>query len=251
MSRIRSIKPEFWTAEQIVECSTNARLLFIGLWTFSDDYGVHPASPRRLKMEVFPADNFSAEDIAEWMHELIAAGLVIEYAAGDRQFWQVTGWRRHQRIESPTGRYPQPDGTVGATVRPKHSTNHSTNAPRTIADRSALEKEKEKEKEKPPKAPRSAKASAAGVGFEQFWQAYPKKVSKGQAEKAFERLNPDATLLATILAAVEHAKSRPDWTKEAGRFIPHPATWLNAKGWADEYGPAEDPYSRDIFAGVL
>jgi len=63
MARIRSIKPQFWTSEQIADCSPNARLLFIGLWNFCDDYGVHPASPARLKMEVFPNDAFSKPDI--------------------------------------------------------------------------------------------------------------------------------------------------------------------------------------------
>ena len=48
MARIRSIKPQFWTSEQIADCSSNARLLFIGLWNFCDDCGVHPASPARL-----------------------------------------------------------------------------------------------------------------------------------------------------------------------------------------------------------
>jgi len=24
-----------------------------------------------------------------------------------------------------------------------------------------------------------------------------------------------------------------DWRKDSGQFIPHPATWLNAKGWED------------------
>ena len=54
MSRIRTVKPEFWTSEQIIACSPIARLLFIGLWNFCDDNGVHPASYIRLKAEVFP-----------------------------------------------------------------------------------------------------------------------------------------------------------------------------------------------------
>jgi hypothetical protein len=33
---------------------------------------------------------------------------------------------------------------------------------------------------------------------------------------------------------VEQAKQSEDWIKENGKYIPHPATWLNAKGWLDE-----------------
>ena len=79
MARIRSIKPEFWTSEQIAECSPNVRLLFIGMWNFCDDYGVHPASEMRLKMEVFPSDSFSKDDIRRMIDELLANGLLAEY----------------------------------------------------------------------------------------------------------------------------------------------------------------------------
>lgn len=70
--------------------------------------------------------------------------------------------------------------------------------------------------------------------FEQFWKIYPKRKSKGQAEKAFFKINPDEQLLTKILESVERAKKSEDWIKEKGKYIPHPATWLNAKGWEDE-----------------
>ncbi len=84
------------------------------------------------------------------------------------------------------------------------------------------------------KSQRRAKKSDIMVNFEKFWTAYPKKMSKGQAEKAFDKLNPDEQLLATMLAMIERAKTSEAWTKEDGQFIPYPATWLNAKGWQDE-----------------
>lgn len=108
MSRIRTIKPEFWTSEQVVSCSPNARLLFIGLWNFCDDHGVHPASYLRLKAEVFPVDSFSMDDIKCWVGELITNDLVREYAVGNDSYWIVTGWAKHQRIDKPTYRHPLP-----------------------------------------------------------------------------------------------------------------------------------------------
>jgi len=74
-------------------------------------------------------------------------------------------------------------------------------------------------------------------GFDVFWKAYPKKKSKGQAEKAFSKIHPDEQLLATMLAMIEQAKKSEDWQKAGGQYIPHPATWLNAKGWLDEEPP--------------
>jgi hypothetical protein len=70
MSRIRTIKPEFWTSEQVIACSSNARLLFVGLWNFCDDNGVHPASYIRIKAEVFPADNLDVNEIKNCVNEL-------------------------------------------------------------------------------------------------------------------------------------------------------------------------------------
>jgi hypothetical protein len=70
--------------------------------------------------------------------------------------------------------------------------------------------------------------------FDQFWKVYPKRKSKGQAEKAFLKINPDEQLLTKILESVEQAKKSAEWVKEKGKYIPHPATWLNAKGWLDE-----------------
>lgn len=107
MARIRTIKPEFWTSEQVVECSPMARLLFVGLWNFCDDAGRHPASSRRLKMEVFPSDSFTCEQINEWIAELVKVGLLISYTVAGQDFWQVTGWH-HQKIDRPTVRFPEP-----------------------------------------------------------------------------------------------------------------------------------------------
>ena len=70
--------------------------------------------------------------------------------------------------------------------------------------------------------------------FATFWQAYPRRKSRGQAEKAFAKLNPSEQLLAAILAGIERAKTSEQWTRDDGKFIPYPATWLNAKGWEDE-----------------
>jgi hypothetical protein len=71
-------------------------------------------------------------------------------------------------------------------------------------------------------------------GFAEFWNLYPKKKSRGQAEKAWKKLKPNGDLQATILRAVGRQRSSSDWLKQSGQFIPYPATWLNAKGWEDQ-----------------
>lgn len=72
--------------------------------------------------------------------------------------------------------------------------------------------------------------------FENFWKEYPKKRSKGQAEKVWLKIMSGESPVEerTISQAVLRAKTSADWQKENGRYIPHPATWLNARGWEDE-----------------
>jgi hypothetical protein len=84
-----------------------------------------------------------------------------------------------------------------------------------------------------------AKTQDQGELFARFWAAYPKKRSKGQAEKAWTKLQPDEQLVEVILTAIERAKKSEEWRKENGRYIPYPASWLNAKRWEDEYTATE------------
>lgn len=121
MARIRSIKPEFWTSAQIMECSTNARLMFIGMWNFADDAGRMPFSPKTIKAQVFPSDDLHSDDVRRWLDELSTNGLIMVYAVDGKEFLQITGWA-HQKIDRPQPpKYPAP------------FFDDSTNARRTLA----------------------------------------------------------------------------------------------------------------------
>ncbi|HAU1248561.1 TPA: hypothetical protein F8R87_01885 [Legionella pneumophila] len=112
MPRNRMIKSEFWTSEQVISCSPMARLLFIGLWNFADDNGVHPASFVKIKAEVFPGDNIEINEIKKWIVELTQQDLLKEYVINEKTYWIVTGWKIHQKIDKPTYRYPTPQSDL-------------------------------------------------------------------------------------------------------------------------------------------
>lgn len=71
-------------------------------------------------------------------------------------------------------------------------------------------------------------------GFSIFWETYPKKKAKQEAEKAWKKLNPSEELLRIILRAIGRQKQTEQWQKEKGKYIPYPATWLNNHRWEDE-----------------
>lgn len=73
--------------------------------------------------------------------------------------------------------------------------------------------------------------------FNRFWQAYPRKVGKGSAQKVFDRLQVDRPLLEEMLCKIEQAKRSHQW--QDMQYIPYPATWLNGRRWEDEL-PAEN-----------
>lgn len=76
--------------------------------------------------------------------------------------------------------------------------------------------------------------------FDKFWQAYPKKVSKKQAQKSWKKINPSLELFEKILKALEMVKQTEQWKKDNGKFIPYPATWLNQERWTDEIKMMQD-----------
>lgn len=88
---------------------------------------------------------------------------------------------------------------------------------------------------------KGGKSSAGLNGFDAFWIAYPRKKNKGQAEKVWTVLKPSEQLQAEIFAAIDRARTSADWRKDGGKFIPHPATWLNARGWEDDVKPLIGP----------
>jgi hypothetical protein len=81
--------------------------------------------------------------------------------------------------------------------------------------------------------------------FDRFWQAYPKKKAKADAERAWKKLDPDPALVRVILAALEAQKQSDEWCKQGGQFIPYPASWLNGGRWKDELETTEGDEWRE------
>ncbi len=144
-------------------------------------------------------------------------------------------------------------GVTGATVTwrnwLKYQGDNSAERVRAFRDRVTPKKRREEiRREIPPLPPK---------GFEAFWHVYPKKRSKGQAVRAWNKLAPTEQLQATLLAALKRAVTSADWLKDQGRYIPYPATWLAAAGWEDEYqdappgAPQKSQAVRELEASLL
>ncbi len=116
MARIRTVKPEYWTSAQVMECSPISRLLFIGMWNFADDTGRMTLSPRTLKAQLFPSDDLTSDDIRRMILELARNDLVGFYVIDNKEYLQITGWQ-HQRIDKPQpSKYPPPAEPLSKNV---------------------------------------------------------------------------------------------------------------------------------------
>lgn len=111
MARARNIKPSFFMNDSLVELSFECRLLFIGLWTLADREGKLEDRPKRIKMEIFPADNV---DIEKALSELQQRGFIERYCANGINVLLVTNFLKHQRPHhtEKASELPNKDGSL-------------------------------------------------------------------------------------------------------------------------------------------
>jgi len=97
MARIRTIKPEFFTSEDIVELTPLSRLFYVSLWCESDREGRLIWKPKTFKLRYFPGDNCDIESMGK---ELIEAGLIEIYEINGKQYAEIPSFKSHQVINN-------------------------------------------------------------------------------------------------------------------------------------------------------
>lgn len=101
MARIRTIKPEFWTDEDMAEVSEAACLLAIGLLNYADDEGYFNANPKLIKAAVFPIREPSVT-IPVMLRELSNHGYLCMFSTSDnRHFGLIQNFAKHQVVNKP------------------------------------------------------------------------------------------------------------------------------------------------------
>src|SRR5688500_9173603 len=122
MARNRTISPDFWTWEAVIDCAPMTRLLFLGLWNFADDHGVQPLRPRTIRLQVFPGDEIDNEAVRAMIDELIARNLVRIYEVEALEYLAIVDWTLHQRISRRARRRYPPDPAMPEPVPPPPAT---------------------------------------------------------------------------------------------------------------------------------
>ena len=108
MARNRTLNADFWTREDVIDCSPMSRLLLLGLGNFADDHGVQPLRPRTIRLQVFPGDDLDDQRLRAMIEELAAHRLVRVYEVEGVEYLAIADWSLHHRVgKRARRRYPR------------------------------------------------------------------------------------------------------------------------------------------------
>jgi hypothetical protein len=208
-------------------------MLAAALLNYADDYGYFNANPKLIHGEIYPLREPSVS-VPESLRRLQSIGYIrLGTGPCGRCYGHIVEFEKHQRVSHPT------DSKISiiSIVWGNSGTipENFQNPPEVFGPEPGREQGTGNGKEQGNIAP--AKAVAVRVepdGFNKFYQAYPRRVGKADAERAYKkalsRASPETILGGACMAATAAIG-------QDEKFIPHPATWLNRDGWLDEHKP--------------
>jgi hypothetical protein len=225
MARIRTIKPEFFTSADSVSLSPLARLFYVSLWCQADREGRLKWNAETLKMRCLPADDC---DINELANELVSRGMIILYHTKGMDLCFIPTFSEHQVINN----------REGSSILPEYDDDQKTVTRESGVNTRESGREGRKGKEGKGKETSSdcffedqeinTKPEST---FDDWYKHYPKKVGRGQAEKAYKSAIKDVPFDQLVSATKAYSDLFEGKPKD---YIKHPATWLNGKCWLDE-----------------
>lgn len=217
MARMRTVKPEFWVDDKVVDLSVLAKLLFIGLWNFADDEGYLEASPRRIKRQVFPDNDY---DVAGALNELRLAGMVRVYLSDQGELLHIVHFRDHQKPQHPTPtkytnvREPSPDYMI------PHEESGELVSPHPVVESSSSGG-------KSSVTPRVTESD-----FENAYSHWPKKTERKKSFEKFRKVAAERGLDVITADVIRYGDAYTRSTEK--QFVPALVVWLNGERWDDE-----------------
>lgn len=223
----RIIKESIRTSKSANQLSDFAFRLFVHLITYVDDFGRGSADPELIKGLCLPRRREVTEaQIEKEIQNLAAAGIVTLYIADGEPYLQFSNWEKHQQVRSKRSKFPAPnEGVITSDSICGQMISGDSGCPRNPIQSES----------NPNLNPTRTGGAEERSDFDLFWAAYPKKVGRSDAMRAFAKVR--GVDVQTMIAAVEAQKKSRQWQKEDGQYIPNPSTWLNQGRWQDEVMP--------------
>ncbi|MBK5204337.1 MAG: hypothetical protein JJD98_02700 [Polaromonas sp.] len=216
MARIRTIKPEFFTSEDITKMTPLARLFYVALWCESDREGRLEWKPGTFKLRYLPAETC---DVSELAKELIERGLIVLYSANGKNYADIPTFTEHQVINNRESNSTIPERVIDACARVK------------VARARVKAEGKEGREGKEGKG-----KEYALTRFDEFWEMWPNNERKQDKGKCADKWKSQGCkeIADLILADIATKKLTQKWQ---GGFIESPEVYLNNKRWEDGVTP--------------
>lgn len=203
-------------------------LAALGLWAVAGSWSSAHLTDGVLPDQVVSLLSRGASELAQ---ELVAAGLWRRTRGGYR-FHNFNQYNPTAEQEADKRRKRSEAGRKGGLNSGKSRSTREANA--------SASAQAKRSKGNPEPVPDPVVASdeaththGKSIGFDAFWDAYPRKDNKDAARKAWDKAVKKVPVDALIS---EIRRWRGLW-ETAGverRFIPHASTWLNGQRWTDE-----------------
>ena len=204
------------------------RVVWISLLAMADQYGiVHSSLPglarsANVPIEVVQSSLKKFQSPDPFSRTKDNEGRRVEEIEGGWRLLNYEKYRRWSYSDSPDAVKKRKQRGTQGDMSPNVPTSAGHSASASVsASESSLKSEQKGN-------------TAENAEFDEFWKLYPKKKSKGQAERAWSKIKRPVETLSVIKTALEWQRVSQDWSKEGGQYIPYPASYLNAKGWEDE-----------------
>ena len=217
--RIRSIKPEFWTSDDITELAIEDRFLFIGLWSYVDDNGVGRDEEHLIVASLFPRDMFldpreTVARVSRGLSNLAAKGLILRYQADGKAYLEITTWKTHQRIDKPNKpRFPQHDATPDTLATPSRDPREVP-APGTEEQRNRGTEEQRSTAAKAAATPRldvDQLCDELAASVARRSEKRKPRITKAWKDEARRLLDVDEVPLDHALKAIDWAENNQFW----------------------------------------
>lgn len=215
----------------------------------ADDYGVMRCSGITIQEANDALAKKPARVVERALQALIDVGLLLDFEHQGRKYVCQWDWQEFQKV-----RYPRDTTNPLPSAETFEKCSEETRALFLMRSGNV-----------PEIVPTPARAggrerltaTANGNGlrerFSEFWIAYPRKVGKDAAWRAWQKRRPDAALLAVMVEAIAWQRQQEQWLRDGGQYIPNPATWLNQGRWQDEQptnAPALGPGTTRLLSAV-
>ena len=154
-----------------------------------------------------------------------------EFEGNERFLWPVA--KQQIDLAAAKNEILRQNGMKGGRPKAEETRENQTEPKETKENQSKAYKEKKRKEIESNKS----ESKERDAFFDLFWADYPNRVAKQDAVRAWQKLAPDEALYCEIMAGLRKWKASDEWTRDGGRFVPHPATWLNGRRWEDEVRP--------------